>query len=121
MMCTAIALQFYAMWRFEQLACVMVHETYLRLTDSSAAFMTWHDKTDTSTAGKWKELPAVGGPACPVRLTRELLPAVAAACAIWGSGRGATAAGRRVPAAGRDAGRQQLAHAERAAGCVPQV
>lgn len=84
MMCTAIALQFYAMWRFEQLACVLVHEAYLRLTDTSAAFMIWHDKTDTSSAGKWKELPAVGGPACPVRLKRELLPAVAAACAIWG-------------------------------------
>lgn len=75
MLVTAMVIQFLGDLRFEQLASIMVHEQYLRVSDERVDYYIWHDKTDPSSTGQWRFLPATGRAGCPVRLTRELLAA----------------------------------------------
>ena len=72
---TVMVLCFSDFLRFGDAANILVHQRYLQVSDAAVTYYLWRSKTDPEGAGEWRRVPATHGPACPVRMVRELLAA----------------------------------------------
>ena len=75
MMCTAVALGFFAFLRYDDLAEVCVHSDLLLLTPSHLEVFLPRSKTDQRWQGSWVVVGRTGTPLCPVALVERLLAA----------------------------------------------
>ena len=75
MVLTVMVLSFFGFLRFSEAEKILVHHQFLVVRDEGIQLYIWKSKTDAHAVGCRKDIPATGGPACPVRLLRELLAA----------------------------------------------
>lgn len=75
MVLTVMVLSFFACLRFSEAEKIFVHHRFLQVHEDKLVMFIWKSKTDVHAEGHYSVLEATGGPACPVRLLRELLSA----------------------------------------------